>query len=236
MTRSFVLVLVAASMAGCRSMAPPSTARPAETPLEIRWSRTAAEHHAVFEQTYRLAGEHLRAAADTLRGDWGVILDGDETVLDNSLYQRERAALSLAYSPESWAEWVHREAAPALPGAVAFTHLVQSLGGRVVIVTNRNDATCSETRANLAAIGVDAAAVLCQVGAESDKGPRFAAVQSGAVPGLPALTVAMWVGDNIQDFPGLTQQAWQSASGEFGSRYWVFPNPMYGSWPRNPDL
>ena len=64
---------------------------------------------------------------------------------------------------------------------------------------------------------------------------RFADVQQGRVPGLPALAIAMWVGDNIQDFPELTQATWSPAAGLFGSRYWMLPNPMYGSWTRNPD-
>ena len=50
--------------------------------------------------------------------------------------------------------------------------------------------------------------------------------------GLPPLRVAMWVGDNIRDFPALSQTA---RRGDFGGRFWVLPNPMYGSWDRNPD-
>ena len=125
--------------------------RPAEQPTAVRWSRTAAEHDALFEQTYRLAGAHVRQVADTLSGDWAVVLDADETLLDNSLYQRERAAARLGYTSDSWNAWVRRRAAPALPGAVAFTRLVGALGGRVVVVTNRDEAVCADTRANLTA-------------------------------------------------------------------------------------
>ena len=231
------LFLAAAVLSGCVSMAPAAVVAPrgAEQPLAVRWTRTSAEHDAAFEQTYRLAGERLRAVADTLRGDWGVILDADETVLDNSLYQRERAALGLDFTAESWDAWVRRSEATALPGAVAFTNLVAALGGRAVIVTNRSEATCDVTRATLAVRGVEAAAVLCQTAASGDKNARFADVQQGRVPGLPALAIAMWVGDNIQDFPELTQATWSPAAGLFGSRYWMLPNPMYGSWTRNQD-
>jgi len=47
----------------------------------------------------------------------------------------------------------------------------------------------------------------------------------------------MWVGDNIQDFPRLRQDirsSSDSAFAEFGDRFIVLPNPMYGSWERNP--
>ncbi len=234
------LALLALFVAGCTTVAPvapvaPTTPPPAATPpthLEIQWTRTSAEHAALFEQTYRLASEHLRAVADTLTAPaWAVILDADETVLDNSLYQRERAAIGEGYSAESWDAWVRREAATALPGAVAFTEEVARLGGLVVIVTNRSEATCGQTRANLTSASIMAAAVLCQTG-PSDKNPRFEAVQTGGVPGLGAVRVVMWVGDNIRDFPALSQTA---SAGDFGGRFWVLPNPMYGSWDRNPD-
>ncbi|MFI5257962.1 MAG: HAD family acid phosphatase [Gemmatimonadales bacterium] len=55
---------------------------------------------------------------------------------------------------------------------------------------------------------------------------------------MPPLRVLMWVGDNIQDFPALTQAAMRSAPAsafdEFGERFVVLPNPMYGSWEGNP--
>ena len=53
---------------------------------------------------------------------------------------------------------------------------------------------------------------------------------------LPPLDVLMWVGDNIQDFPRLTQSirtAADSAFADFGETYIALPNPMYGSWERN---
>lgn len=232
-------VLAVLLLAGCATTAPaPAPPPPADVPLEIRWARRSAEHAAVYVQTYRAAAEHLRAVADTLSApDWAVILDADETLLDNSLYQRRRADQGLGYTPESWNAWVREEAAPALPGAVAFTDEVARLGGRVVVVTNRADAVCDPTRANLAKVGIEAADVLCQVGDVGDKNPRFTAVQAGR-PGLPPLTVVMWVGDNIQDFPDLTQDirlGGAPALAPFGRTYWVLPNPMYGSWTRNPE-
>jgi predicted secreted acid phosphatase len=128
---------------------------------------------------------------------------------------------------------VNERAAPAVPGALEFTKLVHSLGGLVAIVTNRSMAECDATRDNLRTIGIEADVVLCQPPGEGNKNPRFERVQSGtAAPGLPALTVVEWLGDNIQDFPSLTQAARtdSTALGQFGRRYFVLPNPMYGSW------
>ncbi|HEU4629028.1 MAG TPA: HAD family acid phosphatase [Gemmatimonadaceae bacterium] len=239
---SLLSLLAAACTAPAATPATPATPTPAPStaaptaPHDIHWVRASAEHRALFLQIYRHAQMQLEQAASGLpSGAWAVILDADETVLDNSQYQLERARAGLGYSDSSWNAWVRREAAPALPGAAAFTQRVHALGGRVVIVTNRAEVICDPTRANLRAVGIPADLVLCGSG---DKNPRFAAVAQGTPPStLPPLRVVMWVGDNIQDFPGASQQlrtAPDSALAGFGRRWIILPNPMYGSWERNP--
>lgn len=163
-------------------------------------------------------------------------MDADETVLDNSLYEERRALLDSGYTEASWDAWVNSRSAPAIPGAVELTKLVHTLGGRVVIVTNRAERLCDATRDNLKASGIVTDLVLCQPQGEDDKNPRFERVQKGtAAPGVPALTVVAWFGDNIRDFPGMTQSVRHdpAALAEFGTRYFILPNPMYGSWQTN---
>ena len=233
-------LLLAAACAAPPATNPAPTPAPAPSagaaPPSIHWVRGSAEHRALFEQIYRGAGARLERDASALpRGGWAVVMDADETVIDNSQYQLERARAGLGYSDSSWNDWARREAAPALPGAAEFTSRVRALGGRVVIVTNRAEAVCDPTRANLRAVGIVADLVLCGSG---DKNPRFAAVARGSAPStLPPLRVVMWVGDNIQDFPGAGQQlraAADSAFARFGSAWIMLPNPMYGSWERTP--
>jgi len=233
----WAVVLAACGGAG-HLEAPVPSAGVTELPLSIRWVRRSAEHRAVFLQAYGQAGERVRAAAAS-RGSspWGVILDADETILDNSDYQLSRAELGLGYTQESWTAWVRRQAADTLPGAAGFIRAVRELGGRVVVVTNRWDYECPDTRANLDGLGVAVDLVLCRPsGLPGDKNPRFRSVRDGtADASLPALDVVLWVGDNIQDFPGLSQESGAGAApSEFGTRFIVLPNPMYGSWERNP--
>lgn len=166
-----------------------------------------------------------------------MILDADETVLDNSEYERRRALLDSGYTEASWAAWVNERAATAIPGAPEFTRAVHSARGRVVIVTNRADSLCAQTRANLQKAGIETDLVMCQTPGASDKNPRFQKVQNGsAAAGVPPLTVVAWVGDNILDFPGMTQAARNNprALDPFGKKYFVLPNPMYGSWQNQP--
>ena len=213
-----------------------TAARP--LPNDVRWFRNSAEYRALTREIYLTASGRLSELSRGLTArTWAVILDADETVLDNSEYQRRRAVLDSGYTDATWTAWVNERAAVAIPGAVEFTARVHDAGGRVVIVTNRAIDVCDATRANLKSVGVDADLVLCQPQGESNKNPRFERVQNGtAVSGVPALRVVAWVGDNIQDFPGMTQAARNdpAALAEFGKRFFVLPNPMYGSWQQVP--
>lgn len=211
----------------------------ATLPNDIHWARNSAEHRAIYLEVYRAAGDRLQTlAAGHLPGRWGVILDADETVLDNSEFERSRIPFGGRFDPAAWTAWVKQMRAPALPGAVQFGERVHQLGGRVVVVTGRTDEECPPARANLARVGFPADLVLCSNGSDK-KDPRFLSVQNGtAAPGLPALTVLEWIGDNIQDFPGLTQAIRtqdDSAFARFGESFFALPNPMYGSWASNPS-
>ncbi|MCC7195565.1 MAG: hypothetical protein IT356_08430 [Gemmatimonadaceae bacterium] len=210
-------------------------------PGGVRWFRTSAEQKAIYLEVYRAAGAALGGlSAGKPAGSWAVIMDADETVIDNSLFEQEIAQAGKAYSEAAWSAWVERAAAPAVAGAVEFTKRVQELGGRVVIVTNRSAQGCDATRRNLQAASIATDLVVCK-GADGadDKNPRFEAVAQGRAPStLPPLSVVMWVGDNIQDFPRATQ-ALRSAAGtdpalaRFGVSWFILPNPMYGSWEKN---
>jgi len=249
MRHQILFTLLVTGTLACATGTVPATQQPApaatsaatsQMPTGIRWFAAAAEQRAAYVQTYRFATATIeRLAQGRPAGSWAVILDADETVIDNSPYEIQQARIGVPYDSASWDAWVKRGAARALPGAVAFTSRVHALGGRVVIVTNRDQQYCDVSRENILRVGVPADEVLCRTDrANGSKDPRFEAVQSGTAPStLPPLNVLMWVGDNIQDFPHLGQSirsAPDSALAGFGEQYIVLPNPMYGSWERNP--
>jgi 5'-nucleotidase (lipoprotein e(P4) family) len=215
----------------------PSAANAALRHREVHWVRTAAEYRALTLQTYRAAWAAIQdRAADRDPGSWAVIMDADETVLDNSEFERRIAESGQEFEEWMWSEWVREEEAGVVPGADAFIDRVQELGGRVAIVTNRDEELCPATRRNLEALGIRAAVVLCEKETGEKEG-RFRQVQEGtAADGLPPLEVLLWVGDNIGDFPDLDQALRdepEAAFRDFGERYFVLPNPMYGSWMGN---
>ena len=244
MKRSFLLVLVLL-LPACRATTPapqtapaavPSTAT-AALPGALHWFRSSAEYRAATRQTYFLAAERLEEIAGDLEpGTWAVSLDADETILDNSQYQKELAETGARFEGATWNAWVRREAAPAIPGAAGFLATVRKLGGRIAIVTNRGEEVCDATRSNLRKVGLVYDVVLCGSG---EKEPRWEMVTQGsASPDLPPLQLVLWLGDNIQDFPGLDQTLRtrpDDAFADFGVRYFVIPNPVYGSWERNPE-
>lgn len=255
--RALAVVLICAFPSGCATNRPaaatPGAAPPPNTPAipasattvapsaealpdGLRWVQRSAEYHASVLQTYRAATAAIERHAGTSGGRaWAVVLDADETVISNVTYQIERARIRAAFSPESWNAWVRRREATPLPGASQFLARVRALGGRIAIVTNRLQSECDDTQVVFRAGGLVFDAMLCRPdGGPSDKNPRFAAVASGQTAAGPApLDVVAFIGDNIQDFPSLTQAAreqGETALAPFGVRYFMIPNPMYGSW------
>jgi len=224
----------AAAMAPAPQPSPAPT--PARMPEAIRWVRDSAEHRALFLQVYRQATEHVeREAATRAPGSWAVVLDADETVIDNSLYEVERVEEGIPFNAKNWHEWTARGQAVPLPGVAAFLARVHELGGKIAIVTNRTPGECPATEAFFSANALPFDVMLCKPdGGGNDKGPRFEAVARGTTPaGLPSLEIVAFVGDNIQDFPGLNQAIatqGDEAFTDFGVRFFVLPNPMYGSW------
>jgi 5'-nucleotidase (lipoprotein e(P4) family) len=210
----------------------------AAMPKEIHWVRDSAEYRACLVQAYRQAAAEIdRKAGELTSGTWAVVLDADETVIDNSQFQKELAEKGAGYSSGAWKAWCLRGEATALPGSVGFLKHVQGLGGKVVIITNRSTDVQEVTERNFHSEGIPYDLMLCKTGS-SEKEARNESVERGtAAPGLPPLKIVMWVGDNVQDFPGMRQGIRsgddESYSG-FGSRYIIMPNPMYGSWERNP--
>jgi acid phosphatase len=237
---------------------PPSTpsveAPAAEDPTlyATLWIQTSAEYRASAWQAYAAARSSLeRALADSTwtaaieqeGTDFGrlppaIILDVDETVLDNSPNQARLIRSGGEFDPDSWEEWVEESRAPPVPGAPEFLTRADSLGVTVFYVTNRDAPTEAATRRNLAAAGLpldpDVDTVLVRGEREewaSDKSSRRQAVAE-------RYRVVLLVGDDFNDFvPANLPRAERDRLVEryrdrWGERWIVLPNPTYGSWER----
>lgn len=236
--RSLAFVVATILLSGCatpaRQAAPAVPQATAQLPNDLKWTRDAAEYYALVFQTYRTATEKVeREAAKLERGTWAVSLDADETVISNLQYQVNQGGAG--FTRDTWAAWVRERRAVPLPGAREFLERVRALGGRVVIVTNRYVSQCPDTEAVFKTYDLPYDVMLCRPDdGPSDKNPRFRAIATGEAFGLTSpIEVVAFVGDNIHDFPELSQEARSAgaeAFAEFGERFFVLPNPMYGSW------
>ncbi len=128
----------------------------------VLWVQTSAEFEALTTATYAAATAALSPAlADTgwtaaleQQGDVAglppaVIVDVDETVLDNSPFQAQSILEGTAYCDKSWPAWTAQARARALPGALAFARAVADRGVTMFYVTNRDKDEEAATVANL---------------------------------------------------------------------------------------
>jgi 5'-nucleotidase (lipoprotein e(P4) family) len=199
---------------------------------EIKWVRDSREYVELTRQVFGLAAAAVRTAAAERRGAWAVVMDLDETVLDNSVYELERAAYGLPFDTASWNAWVRRGEAGAVPGAADFIAAVRRAGGRIAFVSGREVSTGEATRRNLAALGLtqdgDLLCLRDPAGAYT-KRIRRAEIRSGT--GTCAwnapVPILVYVGDAMGDFPEPDEEP-----GTFGKRFFLLANPMYGDWER----
>ena len=268
LTRTATLLAAALALAGCRSLpadgapaapgAPQAASVPADDNLNaVLWMQRSIEYRALSETVFRAATGRLDAALadpswDALvaaeraaAGDASalppaVILDIDETVLDNSAYQARLVVDGKEFTDPAWDAWVEERQAIPVPGAVAFTQAAAAKGITVFYISNRSAALTDATLDNLRSQGlpVQHDDVFLGLGMQV---PGCEQAGSGKTCRRQLVgrthRVLMQFGDQLGDFvqPAANTPAQHDAvHGEyrdwFGARWWVLPNPSYGAW------
>ena len=221
----------------------------------VAWLQTSVEARLLYEQAYRTATDRLAAALRDKKWDAlpkeertnkyarlkpAVILDVDETLLDNSPYQARLIRDGRDYDEASWTDWVHERAARALPGSLAFAKAAAKKGIRVIYLSNRSQDLNADTLANLRALGFPVAddSVFLGLGTfvkdceqnGSEKTCRRQLIGRN-------YRVLMQFGDQLGDFvqvlantPDGRAATIAPYAGWIGERWFVLPNPTYGSW------
>jgi len=258
-------LLALALLAGCAVAPrhPAATATPAAATTvaandnlnAVAWSQTAIEHDLIYLQTYRDAQARLLAAMkdrqwDALTRDDrvapaaglqpAVVLDIDETVLDNSPYQARLVRSGGEYNEADWAEWCRQESARALPGVIEFTQFAAKHGIAVLYVSNRAKDLDQVTLANLRKVGLPVSGPEAFLGLGTFvEGCEQVGTEKGCRRQLISrkYRVLMQFGDQIGDFVTVLannaagrQRAIAPYMGWIGSRWFVLPNATYGSW------
>ncbi|SDD22138.1 5'-nucleotidase, lipoprotein e(P4) family [Aquimonas voraii] len=221
----------------------------------VVWHQTSQEYRLSALGIYRAAERQLDRALSN--PDWdalthedrdrpfaglppAVIVDVDETCLDNSPYQSRMLRQRRDFSALTWADWVREESAVPVPGALTFAKSANARGIRVFYISNRDHSLNASTLANLRTVGFPVenddqflglgASLSGCVDVGSEKGCRRRLVGR-------EYRVLLQVGDQIVDMVTVHDN---SPSGRdaavapylpwVGERWFVLPNPSYGSW------
>jgi acid phosphatase len=221
----------------------------------VLWVQRAAEYDAVSQTVYRGAADKLDAALkeknwDALvPGERGnattglppaVVMDVDETVLDNSPYQARLVRDDASYDETTWDLWVAEKKAKAVPGVVDFAKAAAAKGVTILYISNRATHLKDATIANLKAVGMpvkDDSVFLglgtfvkdCEQNGSEKLCRRKLAGEK--------YRVLMQFGDQLGDFAEIVANTPEGRDGLyaefedwFGERWFMLPNPTYGSW------
>lgn len=220
----------------------------------VKWMTTSKEYRLLTESAYMRAGYNLKQK--TQDTPWVVMMDIDETILDNNGYQLWLNEQGKSFDPKTWADWVKKEQAPLVPGAKGFIGSVLISGGKLALITNRERQYDEYTWRNLQRLGLPITVEnTCLIGRSdedkqavdhqtiiNDKDLRRQQISRGNAScfnpdgkrhsDFPPLEIVMQVGDNIEDFAGVSQESADidKLLSKHSVEYVLLPNPVYGSW------
>lgn len=209
----------------------------------ILFMQKAAEYRALAYQAFNAAEMRLNEDFDKKslkklpkaerKKPRAVVVDVDETVLDNSPNQAFLVKNRQPFNLNTWYAWGELRRAKAIPGAVDFLNAAHRKGVRVFYVSNRDEVQKRATMDNLKSAGfpaVSADTVLLRI-KDSTKEPRRDSIEK-------KYRIVLLVGDNLDDFSDVFER--KSVADRFaevdrlreffGRRFIVLPNPMYGTW------
>ena len=245
--QKFSLVVISLFIIGCNDTNDKSFQQQAM--LSVLYAQTATEHKITNIQTFFQASNNLENAlkdknwtAALEQGDSyqekppAIILDVDETVLDNSIFQA-RSILNGTSYPTGWIDWGMEENAPPVPGVKDFLQKAKKMGIKIFYVTNRVYELEEATLNNLLKEGlpIDSLDDLLMKGENnwgSDKTSRRELIAKD-------YRILMMFGDQISDFTPLKESSVEielrhnlveKYAGFWGSKWYMLANPMYGKW------
>ena len=207
------------------------------------WMQKAGEYRALAYQAFNLARWQLDADLDKKnvkklpkieqKKQRSLMVDIDETVLDNSPAQASDIKNRKAFALKDWYAWGEMRKAKAIPGAVDFLNYATSKGVKVFFVSNRDATQKQATMDNLKNVGfkdVTDDNVLLRTAESSKEACRQIILQK--------YRIVFFMGDNLDDHSNVFERKSVSdrfgevdkAKDMFGKRYIVLPNAMYGTW------
>ena len=204
-------------------------------PNDVRWVRESNEYKSLCYQIYANATTNLNQVAavnpyslnNKDLSNYAIVMDLDETVLDNSQYQVELLDKNESFNMTSWAKWVNREEAKLVPGAKEYIDVVRSYGIQLIFISNRMDERLNATINNMKILDIysDSDIFLLRKDKKDKKTVRRNEIynSTGRMSNYNTYTVIQYLGDAMGDFPSYDSK-------QFSIDQYIFPNPMYGKW------
>lgn len=193
--------------------------------------------------------EQLESGESFRRKPKAVVIDIDETILDNSPYNALLVRDHKKYDEKGydWTDWVNAREATPIDGSVKFIKEARRLGYTVLFVSNRackesgtydgvgESTECPQERAthdNLKKVlgydppDADVYLRFEQQGrADKDKQDRRREIAA-------RYRIALLVGDDINDFIRAADYQEATHAKHWSVDWFALPNPMYGTWDR----
>ena len=208
--------------------------RSRENTMGALWYQNAAEVDALYQQGYNVATNKLKELLkQPTTKPYSIVLDIDETVLSNIPFQVKMVKDGTAFNPKLWDEWVQKAEATPVAGAKEFLQFADKNKVQIYYVSDRTDSQVDATIKNLEAQGLPVQGrdhiMLKKEGDKSKEGRRQEVIKH--------TNLVMLFGDNLVDFAEFSTKSeadrdkmFEQLKAEFGDKFIVFPNPMYGSW------
>lgn len=213
------------------------------------WVQTGAEFRAAALATFAAATRSLDAAlADP---SWNVeesgssdpsqppaiIVDSDDTIFDNTRFETRSLKLGTNYDQDSWDAWVAEASTDAVPGAAAFLAHAKARGVTVFYVTNREVKEKAGTRQRIANLGFPLDPNVDTVLVRGEK-PEWTSDKTSRREWIAAnYRLLLLAGDDLNDFANARDKSvadrYQIVADHeawWGTKWFLVPNPMYGSW------
>ncbi len=197
-----------------------------------------------------LADKKWTAAPAEQKGDYenlppAIVLDVDETVLDNSLYQVWSMKNGIPFSVATWNQFCNDKVARAIPGAVEFTKYADSRGVKVFYVSNRAAEVEKSTRENMEALGFPVGGpgggnvdTFLMQNEKPDWGSKKSTRRAFIAKDYRIL---LGVGDNFGDFDDRYTSSeadrlkyFEENKERWGREWLMIANPTYGSFDAAP--
>ena len=199
----------------------------------LYWQKNSAEYFALSYQAYNVAKFRLDEKLNSeLNKRPAIVIDLDETVLNNLPYNEMLIDSSEVFTQESWSRWVNKKIATKVPGSLEFIYYAKSKNVKIVYLSNRRDENYNPTKENLINLGYpfDEDTLMLLSDETGDKTARRNTLND--------YEIIMLLGDNLADFDSVFYkksnkeriQSVDSLSKMFGDKFIVFPNLIYGDW------